>query len=44
MIIEAVMSRSTDTGFRLNDAHALNDIVGSGGVYATLEDFYAWDR
>lgn len=28
--------------FALNDDHALNGIVGSGGMYATLEDFHSW--
>lgn len=31
-------------GFRLNDFDELNHIVGSGGMYATIEDFFAWDR
>ena len=34
----------TADGFRLNDYHALNYIGGSGGMYATLEDFIAWDQ
>jgi CubicO group peptidase (beta-lactamase class C family) len=33
---------STD-GFKLNDYDELNHITGSGGMYATLEDFHAWD-
>ncbi len=33
----------TADGFRLNDYHALNYLDGSGGMYATLEDFLAWD-
>lgn len=35
---------STTTGYTLNDAHFLNGIVGSGGTYATLNDFYSWDQ
>ncbi len=27
-----------------NDSDPLNGIVGSGGMYASLEDFHAWDR
>lgn len=34
----------TDDGFRLYDYDELNYITGSGGVYATLEDFFAWDK
>lgn len=34
----------TDAGFQLNDYDPLNGIVGSGSMYATLEDFYAWDQ
>ena len=30
--------------FKLNDYHALNYLDGSGGMYATLEDFLAWDQ
>jgi len=30
--------------FRLNDAHPLNGIIGSGGVYSTLNDMYKWDQ
>ena len=30
-------------GYVLNDASRLNGIVGSGGMYATLNDFFAWD-
>jgi CubicO group peptidase (beta-lactamase class C family) len=33
-----------DDGFSLNDDHPLNGIVGSGGMYATLGDFYHWDQ
>ena len=31
-------------GFKLNDYHELNYLGGSGGMYATLEDFLAWDQ
>lgn len=31
-------------GYRLFDDDPLNHIVGSGGMYATLGDFVAWDR
>lgn len=34
----------TADGFRLHDFNQLNHVVGAGGVYATLEDFIAWDR
>ena len=30
--------------FVLNDEHALNGIVGSGGVFSTLGDMYLWDQ
>jgi len=30
--------------FELNDYDELNYIGGSGGMYATLEDFFAWDQ
>jgi len=33
----------TETGYALNDYDPLNGIVGSGSMYATLDDFYAWD-
>jgi CubicO group peptidase (beta-lactamase class C family) len=33
----------TDTGYELNDFDVLNDMLGSGGVYASLKDFIAWD-
>jgi N-acyl-D-aspartate/D-glutamate deacylase len=36
-------SRKEDT-FVLNDDHVLNHIIGSGGIYSTLEDFYLWDQ
>jgi CubicO group peptidase (beta-lactamase class C family) len=31
-------------GFKLNDEHPLNGIVGSGGVFTTLGDMYLWDQ
>jgi len=34
----------TASGFELNDEHALNGIVGSGGVFTTLGDLYLWDQ
>ena len=36
-------SRSEDS-FVLNDDNALNLIVGSGGIYSTVEDLYLWDQ
>ena len=36
-------SRSEDT-FVLNDDDALNLILGSGGIYSTVEDLYLWDQ
>ncbi len=33
-----------DGGFSLDDDHNLNHIIGSGGMYATLEDLARWDR
>lgn len=33
-----------DDGFTRNDEHFLNGIIGSGGVYASLNDLYAWDQ
>jgi len=33
----------TDSGYELNDYDAFNDMLGDGGVYATLKDFIAWD-
>jgi CubicO group peptidase (beta-lactamase class C family) len=30
--------------FKLNDYNELNYLSGSGGMYATLEDFFAWDQ
>jgi CubicO group peptidase (beta-lactamase class C family) len=34
----------TADGFTLNDYDPLNYLGGSGGMYATLEDFLAWDQ
>ena len=34
----------TDTGYELNDYDPFNDLLGDGGVYATLKDFAAWDN
>ena len=34
----------TADGFRIDDYDELNYLLGAGGVYATLEDFFAWDR
>ncbi len=31
-------------GFKLNDYDPLNHIVGSGGMYSTLNDFFRWDQ
>lgn len=31
-------------GFAPNDYDPLNHVIGSGGMYASLEDFYAWDQ
>ena len=31
-------------GFALNDDDPLNYIVGSGGIYSTVEDLYRWDQ
>jgi CubicO group peptidase (beta-lactamase class C family) len=31
-------------GYKLNDDDPLNGIVGSGGVYTTLDDMYRWDQ
>lgn len=32
------------TNFVENDYDPLNHIVGSGGTYASMDDFYGWDR
>ena len=34
----------TETGYELNDYDAFNDMLGDGGVYATVKDFIAWDK
>jgi CubicO group peptidase (beta-lactamase class C family) len=34
----------TESGYELNDYDAFNDMLGDGGVYATLKDFIAWDN
>jgi len=34
----------TESGYELNDYDAFNDMLGDGGVYATLLDFIAWDN
>lgn len=31
-------------GYKLNNDDPLNGIVGSGGVYSTLNDFFRWDQ
>ncbi len=31
-------------GYKLNDEHPLNGIVGSGGIFTTLGDMYLWDQ
>jgi CubicO group peptidase (beta-lactamase class C family) len=31
-------------GFTLDDEHPLNGIVGSGGVFSTLDDMFQWDQ
>ena len=33
-----------DDSFVLNDDHALNIVIGSGGIYSTVEDLYLWDQ
>lgn len=35
---------ATEEGFVPNDENALNGIVGSGGVYSTLNDMYRYDQ
>lgn len=35
---------SDGDGFKPNDYDPLNHIIGSGGMYASLEDFYQWDQ
>ena len=34
----------TPGSYKLNDDSPLNGIVGSGGQYSSLEDFYHWDQ
>jgi N-acyl-D-aspartate/D-glutamate deacylase len=36
-------SRQGD-GFTLDDDHPLNHIIGSGGVYSSVEDLYLWNQ
>jgi N-acyl-D-amino-acid deacylase len=36
--------RKAGDGFEFNDDDPLNDIIGSGGVYSTVEDMYRWDQ
>ncbi len=36
--------RSAGDGFELLDDDPRNHLVGSGGVYSTLEDLYRWDQ
>ena len=43
-IPQRVYGYDCGTDIELNDDHYLNGIVGSGGVYATLGDMYAWDQ
>ncbi len=33
-----------DAGFTLDDDHNLNHIIGSGGMYSTVEDLASWDE
>lgn len=33
-----------EESFVLNDDHVLNIIIGSGGIYSTVEDLYLWDQ
>jgi CubicO group peptidase (beta-lactamase class C family) len=35
---------ANDNGFRLDDNDPLNGIVGSGGIYSSLNDLYRWDQ
>jgi CubicO group peptidase (beta-lactamase class C family) len=37
-------ARSREGGYRELDDHPGNWIVGAGGLYASLDDFYFWDR
>jgi N-acyl-D-aspartate/D-glutamate deacylase len=36
--------RREGTGFAIDDDHPLNYVVGSGGIYSTVEDLYRWDQ
>jgi CubicO group peptidase (beta-lactamase class C family) len=36
--------RKVDAGYELDDDDPLNFIIGSGGVYSTVEDLYHWDQ
>ena len=36
--------RRTDSGIELDDYDPFNDMLGDGGIYATLKDFTAWDN
>jgi len=36
--------RKTETGYELDDYDPFNDMLGDGGVYATLKDLVAWDN
>lgn len=31
-------------GFRLDDDHPLNHLIGSGGIYSSVEDLFRWDQ
>lgn len=45
VVAERVFGYKPDgDGYVLNDDDPLNGIVGSGGVYSTLKDFYQWDQ
>lgn len=34
----------TESGFGIDDDDPLNFIIGSGGIYSTVEDLYLWDQ
>jgi CubicO group peptidase (beta-lactamase class C family) len=36
--------RRDGDGFRLDDDHPLNYLIGSGGIYSTVEDLLRWDQ
>jgi CubicO group peptidase (beta-lactamase class C family) len=36
--------RRDGDGFRLDDDHPLNHVIGSGGIYSTVEDLFHWDQ